>query len=80
MFIDFTELERLTGEAIFEKVISMLNKNKLALPDMRGQSHDGAAAMSGEEKGLQGRITDLNKKALYQQCNSHILSLSIGGK
>ena len=73
------ELDRLTGEALFEKVLNILDKNGLLVENMRGQSHDGASAMSSSGKGVQGRITRLNKKAIYQQCNSHLLSLSIGG-
>ncbi|XP_065664810.1 zinc finger MYM-type protein 1-like [Hydra vulgaris] len=43
----------------------------------RGQTYDGAGAMSGHTKGLSSRVLNLNKKATYDHCYSHRLNLAI---
>lgn len=51
----------------------------LAIPIEKnvGQAYDGAAAISSEKRGCQGRIKSLNQLALYTHCRSHVLNLSI---
>jgi len=41
----------------------------------RGQSYDGAANMSGDIKGLQGRISLLEPRAIFVHCYAHNLNL-----
>ncbi|XP_065642801.1 52 kDa repressor of the inhibitor of the protein kinase-like [Hydra vulgaris] len=43
----------------------------------KGQSYDGAGAMSGHTKGLSSRALNLNEKAIYVHCYSHRLNLAI---
>ena len=75
-FIEFIHMERITGEVLFEAVRDFYQKND-HLEDLRGQCYDGASNMSAVKKGLSGRVLEINPKALYTHCTSHLLNLSI---
>ena len=76
-FIDFIDVERITGEVLFEAVVNFYKRNDIHLEDLRGQCYDGASNMSALKKGLSGRVLEVNPKALYTHCTSHVLNLSI---
>ena len=44
----------------FQRVIGLLNKHGIEVDDMRGQSYDGASAMSGKRSGTQAFIKKKN--------------------
>ena len=66
-----------TGKAIAENIISNLGCWKLELANMRGQSYDGAGAMSGTTKGVAARILEQCPKAQYTHCAAHRLNLCV---
>ena len=74
-FIQVSNVQSTTGEALEKEVISMLNTNNLSIDDMRGQGYDRAANMSGIYNGLQSRLQRQNPKALYVHCHAHCLNL-----
>jgi hypothetical protein len=74
-FVDFIELERITGQKIADAIIGKLDHYGLDLKYCRGQGYDGASNMSADQRGAQGIIMKDNPKALYMHCNSHILNL-----
>lgn len=78
IFYDFIHLQRTTGEEIAKQILCNLKNNNLDVHKVRGQSYDGASAMSSENVGVQGRIKRVEPKALYTHCKSHVLNLSIG--
>ena len=51
-------------------------KIDLDIQNCRGQGYDGASNMSSA-RGVQGRLLAENPKAMYIQCNSHVLNLCI---
>lgn len=73
----FVPCEAVTGDALTEQILQCLDDWNLQVGDVRGQGYDGAGNMSGKFKGVQGRISNLNKKALYFHCASHNLSLCV---
>lgn len=75
-FIDFVEVNRITGDAISKAIVNFYERNGLKIEDLRSQCYDGASNMSSEKKGVAGNISRLTS-APYMHCNSHILSLSI---
>lgn len=77
-FLDFLHLKRATGMSISDAILTLLDKHGLDVQDIRGQSYDGASAMSSDERGAQALIRDKNPLALYTHCRSHVLSLAIG--
>ena len=47
IFIDFIEVERITGTALATAILQNLEEWGLSFLDMRGQCYDGEASMSG---------------------------------
>ena len=74
-FIDFINTDRITGVAIKEKILEKLSVLGLDVKNVRGQTYDGAANMSGERMGLQALIRKESPKAIYTHCSSHALNL-----
>ena len=66
-----------SGEAIADNILSKLGEWQLDPKLLRGQSYDGAGAMSGKSKGAAARISLKYPKAVYAHCASHKLNLCI---
>ena len=77
VFFDFVELTRTTGAHIAAAILNSLQQNNIDVKMCRGQSYDGASAMSSERIGVQANIKAASPLALYTHCKSHILNLSI---
>ena len=74
MFLDFVEVERITGKSLGDAIVHWLDVNELAVANMRGQCYDGASSMSGSRKGCHQQQAP---KAVYVHCSSHKLNLAI---
>lgn len=68
-------MENHTGAEMEEIVLNMLASLNIPLDDMRGQSYDNAANMSGQYSGLQSRIKSHNQLAEFIPCSAHSLNL-----
>ena len=64
-----------TGEALAATVLNFLNKCGIEIKNLRGQSYDNAANMSGCYNGLQAHIARINQLAHYIPCAAHSLNL-----
>ena len=77
-FIAFSEcVTGVTGEAIAERLLALLDRWKLPPSQMIGQTYDGAGAMAGKHKGAAVRIMEKYPKAVYSHCAAHALNLCI---
>lgn len=76
-FLEFVRVIRTSGEALAIAILSTLQTMGLSVHNIRGQGYDGAAAMSSEKVGVQGRIIQEEPKAVYTHCSSHNLNLVI---
>ena len=74
-FLEFGKYTRVTGEAIANQIIHIIEKAGLDIKDCRGQGYDGANNMSSEAVGVQARIKVLCEKAVYMHCCGRNLSL-----
>ena len=75
-FLEFiASEERHTGENLREIVLSALSRLNLNIEDLRGQSYDNAANMSGCYSGLQANIKQTNSLADFVPCAAHSLNL-----
>ena len=74
-FIGFVELEKADAESISSKIVEYLKKCALDLCNLRGQGYDGATVMSGKVSGVCTRIQQIQPRALYHHCRSHVLNL-----
>ena len=77
-FLGFHKCETgVTGEAIAENILSQLRLWQLPVSLLRGQSYDGAGAMSGQIREAASRISSKYPKAVYVHCAAHRLNLCI---
>ena len=74
-FLTFIPIESHTGEALATTVLKFLNKCDIDIKNLRGQSYDNAANMSGRYNGLQAHICQINPLAHYIPCAAHSLNL-----
>lgn len=77
IFIDFIEVERITGTALATAILQNLEEWGLSPLDMRGQCYDGAASMSGARSGCRAIVQQSAPKAIYIHCAAHQLNLAI---
>ena len=56
VFIDFIEVERITGEVLGKAILEWLRVHGVSVMNMRGQCYDGASNMSGAMFGCKSVI------------------------
>ena len=77
VFVDFIQVERITGEVLGNTIIEWLSNHNLSLSNMRGQCYDGASNMSGARSGYKAIVQQAAPLAQYFHCASHRLNLAI---
>ena len=77
IFVDFIQVERITGEVLGSTVVEWLTNHNLCLSDMRGQCYDGASNMSGARSGCKTIVQQSAPLAQYFHCASHRLNLAV---
>ena len=76
-FVDFLEVECITGKVLGDAILHWLHVNDISPADMRGQCYDGATNMSGARSGVKSIIQKAAPKAMYYHCAAHRLNLSV---
>ena len=76
-FLEFLPLQNTTGAGMADILSKTLEKHGLLLSNIRGQSYDNGANMSGKKNGVQRKILDINPRAFYMPCNAHTLNLVV---
>lgn len=76
VFVDFLQVERITGRVLGEAILSWLKAHGVSPADMRGQCYD-ASHMSGARSGVKAVVLEEAPKALYYHCAAHRLNLSV---
>ena len=77
VFVDFLQVEWITGRVLGEAILSWLKAHGVSPADMRGQCYDGASNMSGARSGVKAVVQEEAPKALYYHCAAHRLNLSV---
>ena len=81
IFVDFIQVERITGEVLGSTIVEWLTNHNLCLSDMPGQCYDGASLnMSGGSGARSGYKTIVQQSAplaQYFHCASHRLNLAV---
>lgn len=75
-FLGFYETPSAGSSTLFDILMDVLSRFDLKISKCRGQCYDGASNMSGEITGLQTRIRELERRALYVHCAGHNLNLA----
>ncbi|XP_035205044.1 uncharacterized protein LOC118179997 [Stegodyphus dumicola] len=73
-FLGFIQTHKKDAASI-AGIILQQQKDKLAFKDFRSQCYDNAPVMSGYKSGVQQRLTTLNLKAIFVNCDNHTLNL-----
>jgi len=76
-FLDFVEVERITGHVLANKLLHHLALWGLSYSDMRGQCYDGSSNMSGARNGCKEIVQKHAPMATYTHCAAHRLNLAI---
>ncbi|XP_065645536.1 zinc finger MYM-type protein 1-like [Hydra vulgaris] len=74
-FLQFVPIHGHGAEHLETVVLNFLQENEISISDCRGQSYDNASNMAGQYSGLQKRIKDKSKSALFIPCAGHSLNL-----
>lgn len=74
-FLQFIPISSHTGAALATTVLTFFDKCGIEIKNLRGQSYDNAANMSGCYNGLQAHIAKINHHAHYIPCAAHSLNL-----
>ena len=56
VFVDFMAVERITGRALGEAILSWLSSHDIPLLDRCGQCYDGASNMCGARSGVKAIV------------------------
>ena len=76
-FVGFLPVLDTSGAGLTDVFLKHLEKLGLDVEKCRGQSYDNGSNMRGKNSGVQKRVLDINKKALFMPCASHSLNLVI---
>ena len=77
VFVDFVEVERITGQVLAQAILQWLSTHGLSRVDIRGQCYDGASNMSGAVSGCKSIVQQEAPLALYVHCAAHRLNLAV---
>ena len=77
MFIDFLEIERITGRVLGEAILMWLRNHDISPADMCSQCNDCASNMSGARSGVKTVVQEEAPKVMHYHCTSHRLNLSV---
>ena len=69
--------ERTDAATLTKIVTDILLRLNLPMGNLRAQCYDGASNMAGIHSGVQKRIRDIQQKAIYIHCHSHLLNLAL---
>lgn len=77
VFVDFVEVDRITGEVLAKSILHSLRMYGLSPTEMRGQCYDGASNMSGARSGCKSIVQQAAPLAMYYHCAAHHLNLAV---
>ena len=77
VFLEFLELERITGSEIGNTILRFFEKKGIDIKYLRGQCFDWTPNMQSEEVGVSSFIIGKSPKACIIYCCSHNINLSI---
>ncbi|XP_022177820.1 52 kDa repressor of the inhibitor of the protein kinase-like [Myzus persicae] len=76
-FLQFVPVSSTTGQNLATVILVTLKNLGITCDYLLGQGYDGAAAMSGNFKGVQSVIREVHPAALYVHCSAHSLNLAL---
>ena len=84
MFLDFVEVERITGQVLADTILQRLTAWNLSLTYIQGQCYNGSSNMSGggggwggERSGCRTIVQQQAPMVIYTHCAVHQLNLAV---
>ena len=75
VFLDFLNLDRITGEHIGNRLLQFYQENGVDVGSCRGQCYDGASNMQSLRKGVASYILKESTNPIVTHCSSHNLNM-----
>ena len=76
-FLGFLVVDDTSSEGLFDVLVESINSYDLNIDDIRDQGYDNGSNMKGKHKGVQRRLLNINRRALYIPCACHSLNLTL---
>ena len=76
-FVGFYETKTTDGKALYDLITKAISNLSLYLTNIVGECFNGAANISGKEKGLAALMKDCFPFAVYVHCYGHLLNLAL---
>lgn len=76
-FVGMYATDRTDAATLTNIVTDILLRLNLPMGNLRAPCYDGASNMAGIHSGVQKRIRDIQQKAIYIHCHSHLLNLAL---
>ena len=77
VFVDFIQIERITGGEMASKILNSLTAWDLPLSMLHGQCYNGASNMSESRSGCSAIVQQQAPMAIYTHCAAHQLNLAV---
>ena len=74
-FLGFLQLHEKDAASFVEVIMQQLQKDEIKIENCRSQCYDNAAVMAGYRNGVQQRIYEKNKQAVFVNCDNQSLNL-----
>ena len=76
-FLGFFELPNIASDPIASAIKDSLTRFNLPLPELRGQTYDGAGKVLGKRFGVTAQIKRVQPKMMETHCHGHLLNLLV---
>ncbi|CAH1973136.1 unnamed protein product [Acanthoscelides obtectus] len=74
-FLGFIEITVKNAKGLANCILEQLKKDEMDFQDCRSQCYDNAAVMAGHKNGVNEKLTEINRRALFVNCDNHSLNL-----
>ncbi|MCG8044914.1 MAG: DUF4371 domain-containing protein [Candidatus Thiodiazotropha endolucinida] len=75
-FVGLYSIDDTKADTIAHAIKDVLVRLNISMLKCRGQTYDGASSMAGRKTGVQARIKQEERRALFNHCHGHLINLA----